>query len=191
MVSKYSCQFSLICSGFSQPRECFLVKLSICKKVQVCSTTNMVNWRNIGIQETFAKTVQTTSVQFSVIIGIKFISYYIYCILIYTCLSNPMIFLHLLQGSFLCISNWFKEIWICSMSRSFHVNFSFSGSMVHEKKIFKYFSYINTCQKLFPLLWPHPTPRGHDMNKFESALYQEASMQISAFLAQWFMRRRF
>ena len=42
-----------------------------------------------------------------------------------------------------------------------------------------------------PLLWPHRTPGGHDLNKLESPLYQEASIKISAFLAQWFLRRRF
>jgi hypothetical protein len=36
---------------------------------------------------------------------------------------------------------WFEDIWIYIMSESFHVNLTFSSSVVHEKKIFK---------------WPHP-----------------------------------
>ena len=40
-------------------------------------------------------------------------------------------------------------------------------------------------------LGPHSTPGGHDLNKLEFPLYQEAFVEISAFLAQWFLRRRF
>ena len=36
---------------------------------------------------------------------------------------------------------WFEEIWIYIMSESFHVNMTFSSSVVHEKTNFK---------------WPHP-----------------------------------
>ena len=34
-----------------------------------------------------------------------------------------------------------------------------------------------------PPLWPHPTPRGHDFHIFESTLPEDASTQVSAFLA--------
>jgi hypothetical protein len=42
----------------------------------------------------------------------------------------------------------------CTMSESFHVNFSFSGSVVLEKKIVKIFSYINTCKNSLPYYYP-------------------------------------
>jgi hypothetical protein len=45
---------------------------------------------------------------------------------------------------------WFEQIWICTMSASFHVNLNFSDLVVLEKKIFKHFSYINTCKNGFP-----------------------------------------
>ena len=48
-------------------------------------------------------------------------------------------------------------------------------------------------QNFDPLLGPHSIPGGHDLNKLEleSPLYQEASIKLSAFLAQWFLRRRY
>jgi hypothetical protein len=57
------------------------------------------------------------------------------------------------------------------MSGSVGVNMNFSGLMVLEK----IFSYINTYKIWFPLLWPYPTPRGHDVDKLESELCQEVS----------------
>ena len=42
-----------------------------------------------------------------------------------------------------------------------------------------------------PLLWPHPDPRGHHLNKLESTLYQGVFTQVWWFLAPWFLRRRF
>ena len=40
------------------------------------------------------------------------------------------------------------------MSESFHVNLNSSGWVVLEKKIFKVFSYINTCKNGFPYCGP-------------------------------------
>jgi len=40
-------------------------------------------------------------------------------------------------------------------------------------------------------LWPHLTTRDNDLNKLESTLSEDASTQVSAFLAKWFLRRRF
>ena len=34
-----------------------------------------------------------------------------------------------------------------------------------------------------PPLWPHPTPGGHDFHNFEFTLPEDASTQVSAFLA--------
>jgi hypothetical protein len=42
--------------------------------------------------------------------------------------------------------------------------------VVLKKNIFKDFSYRKTYEIWFPRSWPHPIPRGHDLNKFESAL---------------------
>jgi hypothetical protein len=129
---------------------------------------------------------------------------------------------------------WFEQTWICTMSGSFHVNLNFPGSVVLEKKIFKDFSYINTCKNGFPncgpvrppgarppgamiwtnlnlhyvrklpykfelswlsdsweedfytfslykhmkkwfhLLWPRPTPGGHNFHNFVSTLHEDA-----------------
>jgi hypothetical protein len=40
----------------------------------------------------------------------------------------------------------------CTMLGSFHINLKFSASLVVEGKIFKEFSYINTCKSDFYLL---------------------------------------
>jgi hypothetical protein len=45
------------------------------------------------------------------------------------------------------------------MSESFKVNLTLSGSMVLEK-IFKYFSYLNTCKNGFPYCGPNRPPGG-------------------------------
>ena len=42
-----------------------------------------------------------------------------------------------------------------------------------------------------PPLWPHPTPGDHDFHNFESTLPRDASTQVSTFLADKFLRRRF
>ena len=42
-----------------------------------------------------------------------------------------------------------------------------------------------------PPLWPHPIPGDHDFHNFESTLPEDASTQVSTFLAEWFLRRRF
>jgi hypothetical protein len=44
------------------------------------------------------------------------------------------------------------------MSESFHVNLNFSGSVVLEKKILKYFFYINICKNGFPYCGPTLPP---------------------------------
>ena len=42
-----------------------------------------------------------------------------------------------------------------------------------------------------PSLWPHPTFGRHDFYNFNSLLPDDATTQVSAFLANWFRRRRF
>lgn len=37
----------------------------------------------------------------------------------------------------------------------------------------------------------NPTPRNHDSNKIESALHEDVSTDISAVLANYFLRKRF
>ena len=46
------------------------------------------------------------------------------------------------------------------------------GLLVLEKIFFN----MNICKYGFPLLWPLPTPGDHDVNNFESTLYQKAFM---------------
>ena len=40
-------------------------------------------------------------------------------------------------------------------------------------------------------LWPHPTPGDQDFHNFKSTLSVNASTQVSAFLADLFLRKRF
>lgn len=51
------------------------------------------------------------------------------------------------------------------------------------------------CQFLWNhhCLWTHPTPENHKLNKLKSTLHvpEEASTQVSVFLAKWFLRRNF
>lgn len=41
--------------------------------------------------------------------------------------------------------------------------------------------------KISPLLWRHPNPSDHDLNKRESKLSDDAFTLVTAFLAQWFL----
>ena len=52
----------------------------------------------------------------------------------------------------------FEQTWICTMSGRFHVDFNISGLVVLKKKIFKHFSYINTCKNCFPYCGPTRPP---------------------------------
>ena len=64
-----------------------------------------------------------------------------------------------------------------NISESSQVNLNFSGTVVLKNKIYKDSPYICISMQNFdPLLWPHPTPGGHDFHKLESALCQEVSM---------------
>jgi hypothetical protein len=69
------------------------------------------------------------------------------------------------------------------MSESFHVNSSFSGPVVLEK-ISKIFVHINTCKIIFPYCGLIRPPRTKIFTNL--LLY---FMNISAFLAQWFLKR--
>ena len=68
-----------------------------------------------------------------------------------------------------------------------------SGGLVYEKKIFKDLLYIFLCKTLTPppsIVAP-PIPRDHDFHNFESTLPEDTSTQVSTFLADQFLRRRF
>ena len=54
--------------------------------------------------------------------------------------------------------SWFEQTWISSISGSFHINLSFPGPVVLEKKIFKDFSYIIICKTLIPYCGPIVPP---------------------------------
>ncbi len=42
-----------------------------------------------------------------------------------------------------------------------------------------------------PQLWPHPTSGGHEFHNFESTLNDDASTQVTADLADCFLRKYF
>jgi hypothetical protein len=52
---------------------------------------------------------------------------------------------------------WFEETWIYIISESFHVNLTYSGSVVLEKKIFKWphpiFVIISPLKGTWPFIW--------------------------------------
>ena len=47
---------------------------------------------------------------------------------------------------------------------------------VLEKKILKDISLYKPMLNFGPLLWPHPDPGDHHLNKLESTLYNDASI---------------
>uniref|UniRef100_K1PFM7 Uncharacterized protein n=1 Tax=Magallana gigas TaxID=29159 RepID=K1PFM7_MAGGI len=49
------------------------------------------------------------------------------------------------------------------------------------------YSYV----KFDPPIVAAPYPRDHGLNKFESKLPEDTSKQVTAFLAYWFLLRRF
>ena len=57
--------------------------------------------------------------------------------------------------------SWFEQTWISSISESFHINFSFPGPVVLEKKIFKWHHPIFAFLWLSPL-WRRP---GHSFEQ--------------------------
>jgi hypothetical protein len=82
---------------------------------------------------------------------------------------------------------WFEQTWILIISESFHVNMSSSGSVIYEKKIFK---------------WPHPIfafcdylpfekDLALDLYNFEFPLPKDDLYQVLLKLACWFWRRFF
>jgi hypothetical protein len=52
---------------------------------------------------------------------------------------------------------WCEQFWIYIISESFHVNMTYSYSVVLEKKIFKWLHPISAFLKLSPL-WRRPSP---------------------------------
>lgn len=75
-----------------------------------------------------------------------------------------------------------------------------TNSIPHKLQVFWLFGFsedfLNTISiyshvKNRPLLLLQPTLRVHDLNKLEFILPEDASTQVQAFLANWFLRRRF
>jgi hypothetical protein len=82
---------------------------------------------------------------------------------------------------------WFEQTWIYIISESFHINMSSSGSVVLEKKIFKWTTrFLYFCDYL-----PFEEDLSHYANKLEFALPKDHFCQVWLNLAQWFWRRRF
>jgi hypothetical protein len=60
---------------------------------------------------------------------------------------------------------WFLQSCFCTISEHFRVNFRSFGPVDLEKKILKIVFLCNHMWKQPPLLWPQPTPKGHDFDK--------------------------
>jgi hypothetical protein len=78
---------------------------------------------------------------------------------------------------------WCVHFWIYIVSESFHVNMSYSDSVVLEKKILLrmklacwFWRRFKHKWIWFSLLWSLPTPVDHDVYNSESTLYQRAFM---------------
>ena len=61
-------------------------------------------------------------------------------------------------GPTIPLGSWFVQTWISTISGSFHINLSFPGRVVLEKKIFKDFSNIIICKTLIPYCGPIVPP---------------------------------
>lgn len=59
----------------------------------------------------------------------------------------------------------------------FYTSNSFSSQLIFEKN----FLYI--FQNIRPPLWPHPTPKDHNLSKLKSTLHEDGSSQVTDFLA--------
>lgn len=70
-------------------------------------------------------------------------------------------------------------------------NLRFSGLINFENKIFIKLFAIHSCIKLDFRSWPHPTPREHDLSRYEYTLPANASTQIWAFPAKLFLEKTF
>ena len=57
-------------------------------------------------------------------------------------------------GPTIPLGSWFVQTWISTTSGSFHINLSFPGPVVLERKIFKDFPYIIICKTLIPYCGP-------------------------------------
>lgn len=71
----------------------------------------------------------------------------------------------------------------------FHTSYCFLD-WKHSQNIFKDFHYIFLCKNSSHIVAP-PYPRDHNLKKLESALSEDASTKIWAFLAYLFLRGRF
>jgi hypothetical protein len=82
---------------------------------------------------------------------------------------------------------WREQFWIYIISESFHVNLIYSGSMVLEKKIFKW------PHPIFAFLWylPFEEDLALYLNNLEFPLPKDDLYQLWLKLACWFWRRRF
>ena len=73
------------------------------------------------------------------------------------------------------------------ISGSFHINFSFSGPVILEKNIFPKYSHV----KLWSPNVAPSYPRGSWFKQTRTSTMRKLSQKYSAFLVQWFLRRRF
>jgi hypothetical protein len=72
----------------------------------------------------------------------------------------------------------------CTMSESFHVNFSSFGPVVLGRVFKIFFLYIHMF-----LMWPYPTPRVMILTNLILKYVRNLSCKYQFFLAQWFLRR--
>jgi hypothetical protein len=82
---------------------------------------------------------------------------------------------------------WCEQFWFYIISESFHVNMTYFGSVVLEKKIFKWTHPIFAfCDYL-----PFEEDLALYLNNLESPLPKDHLYQVWLKLASWFWRRRF
>jgi hypothetical protein len=82
---------------------------------------------------------------------------------------------------------WREQFWIYNISDSFHVNMTYSGSVVLEKKIFKWpHPFLHFCDHL-----PFEEDLALYLNNLEFPLPKDDLYQVWLKLACWFWRRRF
>jgi hypothetical protein len=83
---------------------------------------------------------------------------------------------------------WCEQFWIYIISESFYVNMTYSGSVVLEKKIFRWPEPI--CAFCFYYI-PFEEDLALYLNNLEFPLPKDDLSQVWLKLADWFWRRRF
>lgn len=88
--------------------------------------------------------------------------------------------------------SWLEQTWVYSSCKCFHTSFRFTSQMIFEKKIKNKSIYSNVQNSTFPP-FHCISPGDHGMNELKYLIHvpEDASMQVLAFLATWFLRKKF